>query len=280
MKLLIRSLVLTVVFTAVAVGQEAGEPAGATPSEQAPALDLVVPHTAGAPAQDAADLPAPPPGIDPLYTQQATDPPGEVVEQMPDQQAADIAAAMTGDDTANGLAVTADDAGNNAALGNRAQNRLSDWRYYAQVVGALCFVLFLILVVGYLARRLGRRSPFLGGSDYGHVVGRLMLAPGASLHFVEAAGRILVVGVTKDRVALVAEYDAAEFHSAEEEEAPAHPMSRAAGAHANGGNFLAQLQQSSRAYDMPREDDEIASLRGDIQRLQAYLREESRESQG
>ena len=54
----------------------------------------------------------------------------------------------------------------------------------------------------------------------------------------------------------------------------------------NPDSFLAQLQASSQAMD-PRlkteetqvDDDEIAALRGDIQRLQRYLREESRESQ-
>ena len=35
----------------------------------------------------------------------------------------------------------------------------------------------------------------------------------------------------------------------------------------------------ARIEEGPVDDDEIAALRGDIQRLQEYLREESRESQ-
>ena len=64
----------------------------------------------------------------------------------------------------------------------------------------------------------------------------------------------------------------------EEEPEPAPPF--------NPDSFLAQLQASSQAMGPALEmeeaqvdDDEIAALRGDIQRLQRYLREEARESQ-
>ena len=259
----IRKFVLVMLIAGAAAGQQQGAGVGETPPDQAPTLDLMVPDEADQAGQDdLGNFPTPPQGTPPLYTQGATDPPADRLMEGVRQEL-------------QGRSAATDD---NPVLGERAENRLTSFTYYLQVIGALAFVLFLIWLVAYLTRRVGRRSPFLGGSDYGQVVGRLMLAPGASLHFVEAAGRILVVGVTKDRVALVAEYDAAEFHG--EEETPAHPALRPAAGHANGGNFLAQLQQSSRAYETPQEDDEIASLRGDIQRLQAYLREESRESQG
>lgn len=280
MKPVIPNFLLVVLLTGAAVGQQQGDPASATPSEQAPTLDLVLPDATEVQPQEAQvsdDVPVPPPGTNPLYTQGATDPPAGPQLQDPasERQAADVAAEMAGRGASSDGAADADV--DNSALGERAGNRLSDWTYYAQVVAALLFVLFLIIITGYIARRVGRRSPFLGGGEYGRVVGRLPLVPGASLAFVEAAGRVLVVGVTKDRVGLVAEYDVAEFHALEDEDEHAASY-RPTGA--NGTNFLAQLQQSSRAYDAPREDDEIASLRGDIQRLQAYLREESRESQG
>lgn len=146
--------------------------------------------------------------------------------------------------------------------------------YYLRVVSGLCFVLALILVVGYLARRIGRKTPFLAGAELGVVLGRVHLARGATLHFVQTGGRVLVVGATNTSMSLVAEFDASAFdgrpdtsHSAPQEFSP--------------DNFLAQLRQSSRTLaENPQEDiedDGIASLRGDIQRLQQYLKEESRD---
>ncbi|MDK1021745.1 MAG: hypothetical protein QGD90_08945, partial [Candidatus Hydrogenedentes bacterium] len=91
------------------------------------------------------------------------------------------------------------------------------------------------------------------------------------------------VGVNGNAVSLVADFDASAFdnYGADHEEASE------AAAPFNPDSFLSQLQASSQAMG-PRmeteethvdDDDEIAALRGDIQRLQRYLREESRESQ-
>ena len=147
---------------------------------------------------------------------------------------------------------------------------------------ALCVVLALILFVYYGARRWGKKVPLLAGASLGSVLGRIHLERGTTLHFVRTGGRVLVVGVNGNAVSLVSDFDAAAFDSFEsgpEEENEAAPPF-------NPDSFLAQLQASSRAVgpglemeQTPVDDDEIAALRGDIQRLQRYLREESRESQ-
>jgi len=150
-------------------------------------------------------------------------------------------------------------------------------------VFALCVVIALILFVYYGIRRWGKKVPLLAGGSLGSVLGRIHLERGTTLHFVRTGGRVLVVGVNGNAVSLVSDFDAAAFESFEggvrgEENEVAPPF--------NPDSFLAQLQASSQAMgpglekEQTRvEDDEIAALRGDIQRLQRYLREESRESQ-
>ena len=149
-------------------------------------------------------------------------------------------------------------------------------------VFALCVVIALILFVYYGVRRWGKKVPLFAGASLGTVLGRIHLERGTTLHFVRTGGRVLIVGVNGNAVSLVSDLDAAAFESFEavpEEENEAAPPF-------NPDSFLAQLQASSRAMGPGVEmgqthvdDDEIAALRGDIQRLQRYLREEARESQ-
>lgn len=150
--------------------------------------------------------------------------------------------------------------------------------YYLRVVAAVCVVVALILVLGYLMRRFGRNTPLLAGPDLAKTLGRVYLTKGATLHFVQTAGRVLVIGVTNQNVSLVAEFDATGFRGERGEGA------EQAGAF-NPDAFLAHLRESSRTMseavqgEQDEADDDIAALRGDIQRLQQYLREETREPQ-
>lgn len=147
---------------------------------------------------------------------------------------------------------------------------------------ALCIVIALILIVYYGLRRWGKKVPLLAGANLGTVLGRIHLERGTTLHFLRTGGRVLIVGVNGNAVSLVADFDASAFEShGEDREGPAEAQ-----APFNPDGFLAQLQASSQAIgpssktdEVPVDDDEIAALRGDIQRLQRYLREESRESQ-
>ena len=149
---------------------------------------------------------------------------------------------------------------------------------------ALSFVLALIFLVYYGIRKWGKNVPILAGASLGTVLGRIHLERGNTLHFVRTGGRVLLVGVNGSAVSLVADFDAAAFEGTGTD-APSEDSDSVVPF--NPDSFLAQLQASSKTLKLPSaraddasvEDDEIAALRGDIQRLQDYLREESRESQ-
>lgn len=152
-----------------------------------------------------------------------------------------------------------------------------------QGIFALSFVLGLIFLVYYGIRKWGKKVPLLAGSSLGTILGRMHLERGTALHFVRTGGRVLIVGVNGNAVSLVADFDAKAFESVTD--APVKTPDSVVPF--NPDSFLAQLQASSKTMEssrvggdeMPVDDDEIAALRGDIQRLQRYLREESRESQ-
>lgn len=147
--------------------------------------------------------------------------------------------------------------------------------YYLRVLSMLCLVIGLILAIGYAVRRLGGSTPLLAGADLGRIMGRLYLSRNVTLFFVETGGKVLVLGVTGTSVATVAEFDASAFDTLEEEDTGEGAF--------DPESFLAQLQASSSALRQEASpaaaDDDIASLRQDIERLQGYLREESREPQ-
>jgi flagellar biogenesis protein FliO len=145
-----------------------------------------------------------------------------------------------------------------------------------RTIAALSIVVALLLAGGYALKRWGKGVPILAGPNLAKVLGRIYLDRGTALHFVRVADRVLVVGVNGSTISTVAEFNAAAFEGdrADSPEAPAGAF--------NPDSFLAELQEHSRelkqAAGLPRaEEDEIAALRGDIQRLQRYLRDENRE---
>lgn len=146
------------------------------------------------------------------------------------------------------------------------------WLYYLRALSALCLIIAAILALGYAARRVGSRTPLLAGRELGRVLGRLYLSRMATLYFVETGGKVLVVGVAGQTMATLGEFDAQVFSSADEneDERPAF----------DAESFLSQLEASSRGLRREpsgREDDDMHSLRKDIERLQDYLKDESRE---
>ncbi|MBI2431660.1 MAG: flagellar biosynthetic protein FliO [Candidatus Hydrogenedentes bacterium] len=139
----------------------------------------------------------------------------------------------------------------------------------------LCVLCAAIIFGLYLLRKYARRTPLLAGQDLGVVLGRVYLNPKTSIHFVKTGGRVLLIGVTPQQVSLLSEFDAA----ASEELAavgstPAEPRRETV-----ASNFLAELQANNAALRQPiREDDDLVSLRSDIQRLQQSLQEKMRET--
>jgi flagellar biogenesis protein FliO len=146
-------------------------------------------------------------------------------------------------------------------------------------------------------RKFGGRTPILAGARLGVVLGRIYLSPRASLYFVRTGGRVLVVGITQNTIALVSEFDADAFDSVPAAEAPAQAERASTEADRktmeSGKRFLSQLKASTRAMHQefaPRLPDELKrderadapsvdleALRQDILRLQEHLKEELRE---
>lgn len=172
---------------------------------------------------------------------------------------------------------TTSDADLDDLLGRDPERDRNAANLYLQGFLALCIVLALILLAYAAVRRWGKKVPLLAGGQYGQVLGKLYLDRGVALHFVRVRDRVLVVGVTNNSVSAVAEFSAADFGQS--------PGAAAGGEEEtfNADSFLQQLHAHSAELVRPGEvidsveEDEIASLRGDIQRLQRYLREESRD---
>lgn len=143
----------------------------------------------------------------------------------------------------------------------------------------LCALCGVVIVLGYLARKYLSKTPVLAGMRLGTVLGRVYLTPKASLHYVRTGGRVLVVGVTPTGVQLLTEFAADAFDAA----LGAAPAPEAPEADTGGPNFIEYLsaaQRPARAGTGAGADEDIANLRGEIQRLSEFLRESGRESQG
>ena len=146
----------------------------------------------------------------------------------------------------------------------------------AKTFSSLLVVLALILVLVFLAKKYGKHTPLLAGSDLAKVLGKVYLAPRVSLHFVRTGGKVLVIGVTQNAIAVVGEFDAAAFETEPAETTPEGPAAEPD--EASPDSFLDQLKASlqgaaNTAAPLRDEDADIASLRQDIQRLQRYLEE-------
>jgi len=153
------------------------------------------------------------------------------------------------------------------AIGASLGQDVLQWLVY------LFFICGFIILAGYLIKRLGRRSRLLAGLQYGEVLGRLYLAPRVSLHFVKTGGRVLVVGVTQSNLSLLTEFDAEAFEAALQETSSEAPPE------SDAGGFVAQLRASAlKETGTSAADDDLAALRGDIQRLQQHLQKGGRES--
>lgn len=136
---------------------------------------------------------------------------------------------------------------------------------------ALCAVLSLFFLLVYLGKRFGKRTPLLAGQQLGQVMGRVSLSPQASLHFVRTNGEVLVVGVTQHTVNLLRTFDEAEFDAEQaralDRPAPVAPET----------NFVEQLKRAQHSMSaVTGVDEELDTLKGDLQRLQKYIQDSAR----
>lgn len=146
---------------------------------------------------------------------------------------------------------------------------------YVRVFVWLCVIVAVIILTGAALRRWGKKSPLLAGTSLGKVLGRVYLDRNVSLHFVETAGQVLVIGVAQHHVALLTAYDKASF-AGHDQERP-QPISEAPPVN----DFQRELQATAArlrgdARTVPADTD-IQALQDDIARLQRQLREEARE---
>ena len=148
-------------------------------------------------------------------------------------------------------------------------------------ISALCIVLAIILLLGYVLKRMGKHTPLFAGTNLARVLGKVYLAPRASIHFVRTGDKVLVVGVTQNAVSLVAQFDADAFPLDAQEQAD-----KARGETNSPEGFLTQLRAyaqgalKEKAGSAGTSDSDIAALRMDIQRLQHYLEDNSRGTRG
>lgn len=176
-------------------------------------------------------------------------------------------------------------AGEGSQTGNAGSVRKgsgwSPWKSLAQVVAAFAVVLAMMILLNYLLGRFGKKVPILAGANLGAVIGRLYLSPKACLYFVRVKGKVLIVGVTPTSVSAVAELEASEFETAPVSAAlEAKGTPKAGPSSPAADKFLAQLKTfmgTNPQKSGSREDDEIATLRGDIARLRRELKEGTQE---
>ena len=226
----------------------------------------------------------PPPQLD-LRSDVAPESPGETVPETPDMEPAEPAPEPSPevpdplmDQVNRELA-----ARRGAAPGSAdtpPSPPASDARSHSllQAFAWLLVVIALILLVYYVLQRRSRGGQLRTGTQLGAVLGRIYLSPRMCLHFVRTGGKVLVVGQAQNALTLIASFDEAEF--AVPEEPAARPE---ADFFSQLRGNLSRMQRKDGEDDSVREavdsidEDDIAALRGDIHRLQEYLRDSTRE---
>ena len=154
-----------------------------------------------------------------------------------------------------------------------------DWGYYViRGLFGLCVACAGVLLLGYLARKYGRKNPFLAGRHLGTVLGRVHLSPRASLHYVHSGNRVLVIGLTQNTIAPITEFDAADFDTQSEPGAKRGDANQAPDAVSFLQLLKNEAEDNSEATSTLAADEELAALRGDLQRLRQYLQEKPGDS--
>jgi len=166
-----------------------------------------------------------------------------------------------------------------AAAPAESPREFSVFRSSVRAFSMLCVVLAIIAVLVYLIKRFGKRSALFAGSHLARVLGKVYLEPRVCLHFVQTGGKVLVVGVTPNAITAIAEFEAAAFEGQRGSSAALESVQ------ADVDGFLAELRASIEGKHKIDgtgrvEDFDVAALRQEIQRLQQYLEDTTREPKG
>ncbi len=224
-----------------------------------------------------------PPKVPPMALDTAapepTAPPEVVPPAETDPWMEEVRKLQAEEDGAVGNTESADSEGPGGANENTAPQDERDFELFPallQGLAALLGTLALFLLLLAVLKRWGRRSPLLTGTGLGEMIGRITLSPQASIHFIRVKNEVLVVGVTQQSVNLIRTMDAELFDAEEELEMPSGATEGA-----EPIDFIAQLQASQSAMGQAATsanmDEELDSLKGDLQRLKQYFQESTRE---
>ncbi len=145
------------------------------------------------------------------------------------------------------------------------------WIYYiSRMIVSLIFVIGLILVLLGSLRYFSQRTS-KGVKSIGKIVGVLYLSPRARIYYVHSAGKVFVLGISGDQMRLLYAFPEDEFFASVAEE----EITGSALPQKSFNKVLDEVETRIQAKSSVEKDetvenidDELASLKANIQRLQ------------
>ena len=157
----------------------------------------------------------------------------------------------------------------------------SSWVYYFfRTIIALIFVVGLILVFLGGLRYLSQKG-HKGIKSIGKVIGILYLSPKARIYYVQSMGKVFVLGISGDRMSLLFTVPEEDFFASVSNEEVLEPSLTQKNFNKVLDEVESRIQSrvsSEKENFIDNADDELASLKVDIQRLQQVIREEKSDS--
>lgn len=134
-------------------------------------------------------------------------------------------------------------------------------------------ILVLLGGIRYFSRKTNQ-----GIKSIGKIVGVLYLSPRTRIYYVHSAGKVFMLGISGDQMSLLFTFPEDDFFSvvSNEEVSNASMHPKVFSKVLDDVESRIQLQASSGKPEITENiDDEIASLKANIQRLQQAIREET-----
>jgi len=154
----------------------------------------------------------------------------------------------------------------------------TSWIYYFfRTFVALIFVIGLILVLLGVLRYFSNKT-YRGMKSIGKIIGVLYLSPRARIYYVQSAGKVFVLGISGDQMNLLFAFPEDEFFVsiANEDITDSAYTKKTFSKVLDDVETRIQSQSSSKMPEVSENiDDELASLKANIQRLQQAIREET-----
>ncbi len=167
--------------------------------------------------------------------------------------------------------------GGNASSGISNTTGTSWVYYFFRMIIALIFVVGLILVLLGGLRYFSRKT-YQGMKSIGKIVGILYLSPRTRIYYVQSAGKVFMLGLSGDRISLLFTFPEDEFFAmvTSEDVLDTLPSPKTFSKVLDDVETRIHSHASSEKSEIAENiDDEIASLKANIQRLQQAIREEN-----